>query len=201
MARLPGRLQLKVPDRAPAASPRPPAPGRTVEASIICHLHAQRPRYAVCVQIPMRTIQTFLAMLSLSGVALCVASCATPATEPRSETEDTAQTSEPEPDHATPDDEEPKSDSETAESSGALKVIRCKKSERGEECMERCAEQGVPCAAGRRHPYMRNVGLGLLGQCRSAVRVNCCWYYYKNGHVCRFIGNLHLCLYQGGRHD
>lgn len=35
---------------------------------------------------------------------------------------------------------------------GLLKIIRCKKADRGLPCMMQCAEAGISCAAKRPHP-------------------------------------------------
>ncbi|WP_437717152.1 hypothetical protein WMF45_12495 [Sorangium sp. So ce448] len=142
------------------------------------------------------------AVVSLSSLALCVASCWMPPSEATSETEGTK--SEPgatemvlselegaarDPEAAEMMDGEAVDDSmeESPDAIEPLKIIRCKKADRGIPCMMQCAEAGISCAAKRPHPSDRNVGDGELGQCRSASVVNSCWYHYPNGQLCVFV--------------
>lgn len=64
--------------------------------------------------------------------------------------------------------------------------------------MEKCAERGLTCAGGRRHPFKSGAGLGLLGECHGALRVTLsCWYYYQNGDMCIYrFGLSPLCRYE-----
>ncbi|WP_437288067.1 hypothetical protein [Sorangium sp. So ce406] len=116
------------------------------------------------------------------------------------DTEIDTPTSNPEADNITLDDETKNGSMTEPESIGSVKIIRCKKREYGADCMGRCAEEaGISCQGGRRHPYKDNVKPGLLGQCRSVGVISSCWYYYKNGDVCRFVGGAPvLCRYEGG---
>ncbi|XYI02948.1 hypothetical protein ACMHYB_25620 [Sorangium sp. So ce1128] len=143
------------------------------------------------------------AVASLPWLALCVVSCWMPASEAIPETESTA--NEPEAaemalsdaDGATSDqeaaemmDDEAVDDSteESLDAIGLLKIIRCKKADRGIPCMMQCAEAGISCTAKRPHPRDRNVEAGSLGQCRKEglFGASSCWYYYPNGQLCVF---------------
>lgn len=143
------------------------------------------------------------AVISLPWFALCVASCwmpseAIPETEGTANEPGAAEMALPEADGATSDpdaaetmDAEVMDDSveESLDAIELLKIIRCKKADRGMPCMEQCAEAGISCAAKRPHPTDRNVADGVLGQCRRArvVRANSCWYHYPNGQLCVFV--------------
>jgi hypothetical protein len=76
---------------------------------------------------------------------------------------------------------------ESLDAIAVAKVIRCKKADRGMECMTQCADAGISCAAKRPHPRDRNVGYGELGQCRKVGVVSSCWYHYSNGELCVFL--------------
>ncbi|XXX78593.1 hypothetical protein WMF30_07440 [Sorangium sp. So ce134] len=144
------------------------------------------------------------AVVFLPWIALCVASCWMPPSEAIPETEGAA--SEPETvemalsdaDGATSERESAEvmdgeaveeSTEESLDAIGLLKIIRCKKADRGIPCMEKCAEAGISCAAKRPHPRDRNVEAGSLGQCRKEglFRASSCWYHYPNGQLCVFV--------------
>ncbi|XXT15758.1 hypothetical protein WME94_36480 [Sorangium sp. So ce429] len=144
------------------------------------------------------------AAVSLPWLAVCVVSCWTPASEATPETEDTANEGEAagmalsESDGATSeqgaaemmdDDAVDDSTGESLDAIGLLKIIRCKKADRGLPCMIQCAEAGISCAAKRPHPKDRNVEAGSLGQCRKEglFGASSCWYYYPNGQLCVFL--------------
>jgi len=80
-----------------------------------------------------------------------------------------------------------------------LAVIRCSASELGMACMRRCAEAGISCASGLRHPYKPDVGEGDLWQCRAALGIRSCWYYYEAVNEKCVFSNVRrpLCAYQG----
>ncbi|XXY51890.1 hypothetical protein WME91_12175 [Sorangium sp. So ce269] len=139
------------------------------------------------------------AVVSLPWLAVCVVSCWMPASEATRETEDTANEREAaemalsESDGATSEQGAAEMmDDSTEESLDAielLKIIRCKKADRGLPCMMQCAEAGISCAAKRPHPNDRNVEAGSLGQCRKEglFGASSCWYYYPNGQLCVFL--------------
>ena len=88
------------------------------------------------------------------------------------------------------------------DSTGTAKTF-CKKADHGAECMIKCAQAGVPCAAGRHHPYSPSAGVGLLYSCGSIFGVvDLCSYSYPDGDTCHFpkIGPP-LCVYAGGKED
>ncbi|WP_438038101.1 hypothetical protein [Sorangium sp. So ce128] len=88
------------------------------------------------------------------------------------------------------------------EAIGTAKIIRCKRHEHGADCMTKCADAGISCPAGRKHPYKDNVKTGLLWQCRSLGLVSTCFYYYENGDSCIFLGMVpFICRYEGGTPD
>jgi hypothetical protein len=68
-----------------------------------------------------------------------------------------------------------------------LKVVHCPEGD-GVSCMERCADVGISCAAGRRHPYKPGVGLGDLVAC--AETPHSCVYSYTDGDRCWFVTTL-----------
>ncbi|WP_441288745.1 hypothetical protein ACSRUE_43670 [Sorangium sp. KYC3313] len=76
---------------------------------------------------------------------------------------------------------------ESVDAIGSLKIIRCKKADRGIPCMKQCANAGISCAAKRPHPEDHDVGYGELGQCRTLGAVGSCWYHYPNGQLCVFV--------------
>lgn len=146
----------------------------------------------------MRMVPAVAAIVSLHGVALCVASCLTLPSETLSETEiDT-----PEAGDIELGDETENGPTNEMEAIGTAKVIRCKRREHGADCMMRCADAGISCPAGRKHPYKSDVKTGLLWQCRSLGLASSCWYYYENGDICIFLGVLPVrCVYEGGTPD
>ncbi|WP_157906493.1 MULTISPECIES: hypothetical protein [Sorangium] len=141
-------------------------------------------------------------VVSLSWLALCVASCWMPPSEATSETEGTKTEpgaaemvlSEQEGAARVPNATEmmdgeavDESMDESPDAIGGIKIIRCEKADRGIPCMMRCANEGISSAAKRPHPTDRNVGDGELGQCRRRSVVNSCWYHYPNGQLCVFV--------------
>jgi hypothetical protein len=150
----------------------------------------------------MRIAPTVAALVSLHGVALCVASCVMHPSETFSETEIEPPTSAPEAGNMTLEDEVENGPTTEPEAIGSFKIIRCKRREHGVECMMKCADAGISCPAGRKHPYKSDVKTGLLMQCRGLGLVSGCWYYYENGDICRFVlGAPILCRYEGGTPD
>ncbi|WP_159397522.1 hypothetical protein [Sorangium cellulosum] len=118
------------------------------------------------------------------------------------ETEVDTPTSDPEPDSMTIDDEAENVSTAEPEAIGSFKIIRCKRREHGAECMMKCADAGISCQGGRKHPYKDDVKTGLLMQCRALGLVSSCWYYYENGDICVFIGRAPVrCRYEGGTPD
>jgi hypothetical protein len=93
-------------------------------------------------------------------------------------------------------DGEPVSDAEEA----LLVTIRCKKSEYGMKCADRCGNAGMFCADLRLHPYKRDVGVGAASRCDGNGEGTSCWYYYVgNGDTCVFHPKKPpLCRYDGG---
>ena len=71
------------------------------------------------------------------------------------------------------------------------------------DCMVKCAEAGVSCAARRPHPYKPEAGLGDLYMCKNGAPTNVCSYYYSNGDECVFFAafgkRFPWCVYIGGR--
>lgn len=140
------------------------------------------------------------AVASLPWFALCVASFWMPSeailetkgTANESEAADMAlseegATSDPEAAETMDGEVVDESIEESLDAIGGIKIIRCKKSDRGIPCMMKCADEGISCAAKRPHPTDRNVGDGELGQCRRRSVVNSCWYHYPNGQLCVFV--------------
>ncbi|WP_437809613.1 hypothetical protein [Sorangium sp. So ce1078] len=116
------------------------------------------------------------------------------------ETEVDTPTSDPEADNLVFDDETENSTTTEPEAIGSLKIIRCKGHEHGSDCMMKCADAGISCPAGRKHPYKSNAKTGLLWQCRSLGLLSSCWYYYENGDSCTFVGKAPImCRYEGGK--
>lgn len=147
----------------------------------------------------MRIVPTVAALVSLHGIALCVASCVMSPSETFSETEFDTPTSAPEAGNMTLEDEAEHGSTAEPEAIASAKIIRCSNREYGADCMMRCADAGISCPAGRKHPYKGNVKAGLLCQCRSVGIISSCWYYYENGDICRFVlGAPILCRYEGG---
>jgi hypothetical protein len=50
---------------------------------------------------------------------------------------------------------------------GLTTIIRCRKDEHGIPCMQRCADAGISCASGLRHPKKPDAGEGDLWECRA----------------------------------
>ncbi|WP_437728921.1 hypothetical protein [Sorangium sp. So ce861] len=118
------------------------------------------------------------------------------------ETEVDTPNSDPEADNLTLDNNAENDPTTEPEAIGSFKVIRCKRREHGAECMEKCANAGISCPGGRKHPYKNNVKTGLLWQCRGLGLITSCWYYYENGDSCTFfIGKPVMCRYVGGTPD
>ncbi|WP_437969162.1 hypothetical protein WMF04_07665 [Sorangium sp. So ce260] len=119
------------------------------------------------------------------------------------ETEVDIPTSDPEANNLTLDDETENDPTAETDAIGSLKIIRCKRHEHGAECMTKCADAGISCPGGRKHPYKDDVKTGLLWQCRGLGLVTSCWYYYKNGDSCTFFfGRVPvMCRYVGGTPD
>jgi hypothetical protein len=125
-------------------------------------------------------------VLSLLG-ALCAASCVQgPEATPETDENDEAAIGE------------------AKEPAGLLSIIRCPRREHGIPCMQRCAEAGISCASGLRHPKKPEAGDGDLFQCRAALGGQSCWYYYESvEEICIFFRRAvgwmpPLCRYQGG---
>lgn len=145
----------------------------------------------------MRIAPTVAAIVSLHGVALCAASCVMHPSETFSEAEIDMPTSAPEAGNMTLDGGAAGGSTTETEAIGTAKTIRCKRHEHGADCMMRCADAGISCPAGRKHPYKDNVKTGLLWQCRSLGLASSCWYYYKNGDMCVFLGRVPVkCRYE-----
>ncbi|MGK3983033.1 hypothetical protein WME99_08335 [Sorangium sp. So ce136] len=139
---------------------------------------------------------------SLHGVALCVASCVMHPSENVGETEVDTPTSDPETDNLMLDDETENGSTTEPEAIGSFKIIRCKRREHGAECMMKCADAGISCQGGRKHPYKDDVKTGLLMECRALGLASSCWYYYENGDICRFVLRVPiLCRYEGEKPD
>ncbi|MGK3960414.1 hypothetical protein WMF38_46095 [Sorangium sp. So ce118] len=118
------------------------------------------------------------------------------------ETEVDTPTSDPEPDNATLDGKTEKGPTIEPDAIGSFKIIRCKRREHGAECMMKCADAGVSCQGGRKHPYKDDVKTGLLMQCRAIGLASSCWYYYENGDMCVFVVGVPVkCRYEGGIPD
>jgi hypothetical protein len=90
---------------------------------------------------------------------------------------------------------------ETAEPLGVFKTVKCPSGEDGIACMQRCADAGISCASGLRHPYKPDAGDGTLFLCTDTI-VHACSYWYENGDRCVFFGGgrrFPWCAYVGGR--
>jgi hypothetical protein len=119
-----------------------------------------------------------------------------------SETEIDRPTSAPEAGNTTLEDEAENGPTTEPEAIGSFKIIRCKRHEHGTDCMMKCADAGISCPAGRKHPYKSNVKTELLMQCRALGLASSCWYYYENGDMCVFVGVVPVrCRYEGGIPD
>ncbi|WP_437713333.1 hypothetical protein WMF45_46540 [Sorangium sp. So ce448] len=118
------------------------------------------------------------------------------------ETEFDTPTSEPEADNLTLDDETEDVSTTEPEAIGSFKIVHCKRYEHGADCMMKCADAGISCQAGRKHPYKSNVKTGLLMQCRGLGVATSCWYYYENEDICVFVVGVPVkCGYEGGIPD
>ncbi|WP_437339148.1 hypothetical protein [Sorangium sp. So ce394] len=118
------------------------------------------------------------------------------------ETEVDIPNSDPGSDNLALDDETENGPTAETDAIGSFKIIHCKRREYGADCMMKCADAGVSCPAGRRHPYKNNVKTGLLMQCRALGLASSCWYYYENGDICVFIVGVPVkCGYEGGTPD
>jgi hypothetical protein len=67
------------------------------------------------------------------------------------------------------------------------------------ECMIRCADQGTPCRARRKHPKNTAAGGGDLYACRTSAPRSCD-YQYANGDRCYFYQkpDFFLCRHNHG---
>ncbi|WP_437754029.1 hypothetical protein [Sorangium sp. So ce1389] len=120
----------------------------------------------------------------------------TPTSDPETPTID------PGSDNLTFDDETENGPTTETDAIGSFKIIRCKRREHGAECMMKCADAGISCQGGRKHPYKSNVKAGLLMQCRALGLASSCWYYYEDGDMCVFVIGLPVrCGYEGGIPD
>lgn len=150
----------------------------------------------------MRIVPTVAALVSLHGVAPCVVSCIMHPSETFSETEIEPPTSAPEAGDMTLDDETDNGPTTEPEAVGSFKIVHCKRREHGADCMMKCADAGISCPAGRKHPYKSNVKTGLLMECRGLGVATSCWHYYKNGDICVFLVGVPVkCGYEGGTPD
>lgn len=146
----------------------------------------------------MRMVPMAAALTLLHGVAVCSASCVMHPSETLSE----ARLDTPEAYNMTLDDPTESGLTTEMDAVGSFKIIRCKRHEHGAECMMKCADAGISCQAGRKHPYKNDVKTGLLMQCRALGLASSCWYYYKNGDICVFlVGAPVRCRYEGGAPD
>ena len=123
-----------------------------------------------------------VAALSLAGASYGVQTDQRPMGEPEGE--------------AARRDGEPVGESEEA----LLGTIRCKRSEYGMKCADRCGNAGMFCADLRLHPYKRDVGVGAASRCDGNGEGTSCWdYYVANGDTCVFHPKKPpLCRYDGG---
>jgi hypothetical protein len=93
---------------------------------------------------------------------------------------------------------------EAADEFGAVKVklIDCKgRGLNNVDCMVVCAEAGIPCPAGLKHPRKSDGGQGDLFRCsESPFLGRTCSYSYENGDVCFLTTRASWapCLYPGG---
>lgn len=82
--------------------------------------------------------------------------------------------------------------------------IDCKKLNLGPmDCMRKCAEVGMSCAAALSHPYKADGGVGGLFNCKNGYPTNTCSYKHPNGDTCIFFAVLKyrapVCVYTGGK--
>jgi hypothetical protein len=142
----------------------------------------------------MRALRIVAAGLVSSWCALCVASCAV-GPDHASETEGAA------PDKGTETAAAPDIVGEAPEAAGILRRVRCPDSDSGMDCMQRCAETGISCASGLRHPYRGDGGQGELFECRGLSVARSCWYYYPAiDEKCVLLsGGFITCGYKGGK--
>lgn len=146
----------------------------------------------------MRIMRTVAALVSLPGSMLYIASCVTPSSDAISETEVIMEATG----MGAAEMGASRSVDESVEALDPLRIVRCRKTERGMRCMILCADAGISCAARLDHPYKPDVGAGDLGQCRRVAMITSCWYYYPNGDVCQFLtGGRRFCRYEGGAAD
>jgi hypothetical protein len=82
-----------------------------------------------------------------------------------------------------------------------LGEVHCGKVEWGVDCMIRCGQEGVACQPQKKHPYMPEVGIGLLWKCCGCQGKQHCKYIYNNGDQCTYYGwpRPPLCAYIGGQ--
>lgn len=75
--------------------------------------------------------------------------------------------------------------------------VVCRKSAWGVQCMMRCAEEGLGCPAGMKHPYKPDGGMGKLWKCSGSTNDEVCKYVYDNGDECTLIKkeNRKICKY------
>jgi hypothetical protein len=64
------------------------------------------------------------------------------------------------------------------------KEVVCRKKSWGVDCMIACAEEGLSCPAGMKHPYSPSSGTGKLWKCSGAANAEVCKYVYDNGDEC-----------------
>lgn len=94
--------------------------------------------------------------------------------------------------------------SEAAEEDAFLGTIRCRKSEYGMDCADRCGNAGMFCSDLRPHPTNRDAGNGAASGCDSggSKGTTCRYYYYATGETCVFYPRRSrpplLCVSDGG---
>ena len=86
---------------------------------------------------------------------------------------------------------------------GEAPKVFCTGAQTGIDCMMKCAEAGISCAAARPHPYKGGGGLGKLYACNSLVIGSMCSYAFDNGDSCHFAPwpMPALCSYTGGENN
>ena len=87
-----------------------------------------------------------------------------------------------------------------SEGDGLFGSIRCRKSEYGMTCADRCGNAGMFCADLRPHPYKSDGGIGKASGCDGDSKgTTCVFYYPQNGDMCYFYPKKKtLCRYEGG---
>lgn len=80
--------------------------------------------------------------------------------------------------------EEPECNLSDAPALDADTEVVCRKKAWGVDCMIKCAEEGLACPAGMKHPYSPSSGTGKLWKCSGETNAEVCKYIYDNGDEC-----------------